>query len=104
MHAEISCQDFFALQDQITDKISQAGDNLRRLLANKKLLEQLEPVAVDVDRVLLGMQEQDATLVCNEGRRNRTIGPSEISDSPPSIVDNLSRLTLEDDPGMGSSR
>lgn len=106
MPTGISCQDFFALQGRITAKISEAGDNLRRLLANKLLLEQLKPVAVDIDRELLGTQKEEEVVMsfCNEDGRNGTVGPSESRRSTQSIVSDLTRLTLDDGPEVGSSR
>lgn len=102
MPAKISCRDFFAIHDRITAKIAEAGDNLRKLLANKLLLEQLKPVAVDVDRELQRMQ--DEMPICNEEGQNGTVGPLGSRGSTQPIVSDLARLTLDDTPEVGSLR
>jgi hypothetical protein len=105
MHAGMACQDFFALQDQITTKISQAGDSLRRLLANKQLLERLKPVADDIDRELVGMQEeQDMISIFYEDEQSQRVDHSGNSESTRSAVGKLARLTLKDGPGFVGSR
>ena len=61
--AGISVEYFFVLQDRITEKLSQTGDSLRKLIAHKELLIKLQPLIESVDRGLYGTQREEMIAV-----------------------------------------